>query len=204
MWRKIICCKYRIEESAWFPIVEGVRQILSYGRKDITNIGGRIMATIFMNNVDIVLGDEGWSSSGKIDGYRAAVRTQSLKVEMIECLYKPLDDDGIMRELLVDFYQTNNGRKPAQIIIFRDGVSESQSNQVLNIELDQMLKHLGEATVPKFTVIVAQKNHQQSYFNQVSKCSEDKKVVESKGIGRKLLTNFTKHIPLNLVRRSCL
>ncbi|KAG5530687.1 hypothetical protein RHGRI_025599 [Rhododendron griersonianum] len=111
---------------------------------------------------------------------------------MIECLYKPLDDDGIMR----------------------DGASESQSNQVLNIELDQMLKHHGEAKVPKFTVIVAQKNHQRSYFNQVpvplktfllvSISSEDKKVVESKGIGRNLLTNFTKHTPLNLVRRSCL
>ncbi|KAG5560269.1 hypothetical protein RHGRI_003535 [Rhododendron griersonianum] len=33
---------------------------------------------------------------------------------------------------------------------------------------------------------------------QVSISSEDKKVVESKGIGRKLLTNFTKHTPLNL------
>nr|GMD36953.1 protein argonaute 16-like [Ipomoea batatas] len=62
---------------------------------------------------------------------------------MIESLFKPLangEDDGIMREMLLEFYQTNNGRKPAHIIVFRDGVSESQFNQVLNIELDQMIK----------------------------------------------------------------
>ncbi|KHG28439.1 Protein argonaute 8 -like protein [Gossypium arboreum] len=38
-------------------------------------------------------------------------------------------DDGIMKEALLDFYTSSGKRKPDQIIIFRDGVSESQFNQ---------------------------------------------------------------------------
>ncbi|CAI9264904.1 unnamed protein product [Lactuca saligna] len=43
-------------------------------------------------------------------------------------------------ELLLDFYTSSTKHKPDQIIIFRDGVSESQFNQVLNIELDQIIE----------------------------------------------------------------
>ncbi|KAH7864442.1 hypothetical protein Vadar_029624 [Vaccinium darrowii] len=105
-----------------------------------------------------------------ISRYRAAVRAQPPKVEMIESLFKPVangGDDGIMRELLMDFYLTSAQHKPAQIILFRDGVSESQFNQVLNYELDDIVKaykHLGEGDIPKFTVIVAQKNHHTKLF----------------------------------------
>ncbi|XP_058220403.1 protein argonaute 16 [Rhododendron vialii] len=151
-----------LEHSSRIPLIKDTPTMIlgmdvshgSPGRSDVPSVAA-------------VVGSRSWPL---ISRYRAAVRTQSSKVEMIECLYKPLangEDDGIMRELLIDFYQTSNGRKPAQIIIFRDGVSESQFNQVLNIELDQMLKayqHLGEAKVPKFTVIVAQKNHHTKLF----------------------------------------
>ncbi|KAK9924461.1 hypothetical protein M0R45_032828 [Rubus argutus] len=107
-----------------------------------------------------------------ISRYRAAVRTQKVpKAEIIDSLYKPLEsgeDDGIMSELLKDFYKTSKGRKPTQIIIFRDGVGESQFNQVLNEELLQIIKayrHLEKVdAVPKFTVIVAQKNHNTKLF----------------------------------------
>ncbi|KAK9155508.1 hypothetical protein Sjap_002988 [Stephania japonica] len=118
-----------------------------------------------------------------ISRYRASVRTQSPKVEMIDSLYKLQadgEDGGIMRELLIDFYQTSQHRKPTQIIIFRtsvyqsiygfacrDGVSESQFNQVLNIELEQIVKafqQMGETWLPKFTVVVAQKNHHTKLF----------------------------------------
>ncbi|XP_072959526.1 protein argonaute 4B-like [Typha angustifolia] len=108
-----------------------------------------------------------------ISRYRAAVRTQSPKVEMIDSLFKPSgnDDEGIVRELLVDFYTSSQKRKPDQIVIFRDGVSESQFNQVLNIELDQIIeacKFLDEQWSPKFTVIVAQKNHHTKFFQHGS------------------------------------
>ncbi|KAF8410786.1 hypothetical protein HHK36_003323 [Tetracentron sinense] len=120
-----------------------------------------------MPSIAAVVGSRSWPL---ISRYRASVRTQSPKVEMIDSLYKPLangEDDGIIRELLMDFYMTSNSRKPKQIIIFRDGVSESQFNQVLNIELEQIikaLKHLGEVDLPKFTVIIAQKNHHTKLF----------------------------------------
>ncbi|KAK2439745.1 protein argonaute [Trifolium repens] len=99
----------------------------------------------------------------QISRYRAAVRTQSSKVEMITSLFK---DDGIISELLIDFHATSR-RKPQQIIIFRDGVSESQFNQVLNIELDEIIKackRFDESWSPKFTLIVAQKNHHTRFF----------------------------------------
>ncbi|GMH12548.1 hypothetical protein Nepgr_014389 [Nepenthes gracilis] len=105
-----------------------------------------------------------------ISRYRASVRTQSPKVEMIDNLFKRIsetEDDGIIRELLLDFYVSSGKRKPDQIIIFRDGVSESQFNQVLNIELDQIIeacKFLDEKWNPKFVVIVAQKNHHTKFF----------------------------------------
>ncbi|TQE00109.1 hypothetical protein C1H46_014286 [Malus baccata] len=87
-----------------------------------------------------------------ISRYRASVRTQSPKVEMIDSLYKRVsdtEDDGIMR----------------------DGVSESQFNQVLNIELDQIIeacKFLDENWSPKFVVIIAQKNHHTKFFQPQS------------------------------------
>lgn len=105
-----------------------------------------------------------------ISRYRASVRTQSPKVEMIDSLFKKVsekEDDGIIRELMLDFYTSSGKRKPDQIIIFRDGVSESQFNQVLNVELDQIIeacKFLDEKWSPKFVVIVAQKNHHTKFF----------------------------------------
>ncbi|KAL9241081.1 hypothetical protein vseg_015231 [Gypsophila vaccaria] len=109
-----------------------------------------------------------------ISRYRACVRTQSPKVEMIDNLFKRVsdtEDEGIMRELLLDFYVSSQKRKPEHIIIFRDGVSESQFNQVLNIELDQIIeacKFLDEKWNPKFTVIIAQKNHHTKFFQKGS------------------------------------
>ncbi|XP_031382181.1 protein argonaute 16 isoform X2 [Punica granatum] len=120
-----------------------------------------------MPSISAVVGSRCWPL---ISQYRASVRTQSPKLEIIDALYKPLangEDDGIMRELLLDFYESSKGRKPTQIIVFRDGVSETQFNQVLDIELQQIVKaynHLGETSVPKFTVIVAQKNHHTKLF----------------------------------------
>ncbi|KAI3894514.1 hypothetical protein MKX03_005374 [Papaver bracteatum] len=118
-----------------------------------------------------VVSSRGWPFISK---YRASVRTQSPKVEMIDSLFKKVpdkEDEGIVRELLLDFYHSSKGQKPEQIIIFRDGVSESQFNQVLNIELDQIIeacKELDAEWKPKFTVIIAQKNHHTKFFQKGS------------------------------------
>ncbi|KAI3953553.1 hypothetical protein MKW92_019372 [Papaver armeniacum] len=86
-------------------------------------------------SIDAVLGFGCWPL---ILSYRPSVRTRSPEVEMSDSMYKVLP---IMTwELLVHFYPTSNGRKPSQIIILRDGVSESQFNQVLNAELEQIIK----------------------------------------------------------------
>ncbi|XP_019155598.1 PREDICTED: protein argonaute 4-like [Ipomoea nil] len=122
-------------------------------------------------SIAAVVSSRQWPS---ISRYRASVRTQSAKVEMIDNLFKRVsdtEDEGIMRELLLDFYVSSGKRKPDQIIIFRDGVSESQFNQVLNIELDQIIeacKFLDEKWSPKFVVIIAQKNHHTKFFQSSS------------------------------------
>ncbi|AQK49865.1 Putative acyl-CoA oxidase family protein, partial [Zea mays] len=82
-----------------------------------------------------------------LDILRASVCNQSPKMEMIDSLFKPREakDDGLIR----------------------DGVSESQFNQVLNIELQQIIeacKFLDEKWNPKFTLIIDQKKHHTKFF----------------------------------------
>ncbi|PKI73285.1 protein argonaute 4-like isoform X2 [Punica granatum] len=151
-----------MEQSPSIPIVSKVPTLIlgmdvshgSPGQSDIPSIAA-------------VVSSRQWPL---ISRYRATVRTQSPKVEMIDSLFKKAsdtEDEGIIRELLLDFYTTSGKRKPDQIIIFRDGVSESQFNQVLNKELDQIIeacKFLDEKWSPKFVVIVAQKNHHTRFF----------------------------------------
>lgn len=151
-----------LENSRSLPIVSKVPTIIlgmdvshgSPGHSDVPSVAA-------------VVSSRQWPS---ISRYRASVRTQSPKMEMIDSLFKRVsdtEDEGIFRELLLDFYTSSGKRKPDQIIIFRDGVSESQFNQVLNIELDQMIeacKFLDEQWSPKFVIIVAQKNHHTKFF----------------------------------------
>nr|TKW12451.1 hypothetical protein SEVIR_5G036550v2 [Setaria viridis] len=89
-------------------------------------------------SVAAVVSSLGWPL---ISRYRASVCTQSPRLEMIDSLFKPEGDDdrGLIRELIEGF--GNSCRKlPQQIIIFRDGVSEGQFTQVLNIELQQIIE----------------------------------------------------------------
>ncbi|CAA7061179.1 unnamed protein product [Microthlaspi erraticum] len=151
-----------IERSLGIPLVMRVPTIIigmdvshgSPGQSDVPSIAA-------------VVSSREWPLISK---YRACVRTQSPKVELIDNLFNPVSgttkDDGIMRELLNDFRSCSN-RKPEHIIIFRDGVGESQFKQVLNIELAQMMqacKFLDDTWDPKFTMIIAQKNHHTKFF----------------------------------------
>ncbi|KAL5150659.1 Protein argonaute 6 [Glycine soja] len=151
-----------IEHSGHLPLIKDTPTMI-LGMDVSHNSLGRLDSP----SIAAVVGSRHWPL---ISRYRASVRMQASKVEMIDALYKPLEngsDDGIIRELLLDFYDSSNGRKPTQFIVFRDGVSESQFEQVLTIELNQIIKayqHLGEVNVPKFTVIVAQKKHHIKLF----------------------------------------
>ncbi|KAI9115314.1 hypothetical protein K1719_013633 [Acacia pycnantha] len=151
-----------MEHSHSIPMVSNVPTLIlgmdvshgSPGRSDVPSIAA-------------VVSSRCWP---QISRYRASVRARSPKLEMIANLFNPLSDikdDGIFRELLDDFIETSGGMRPEHIVIFRDGVSESQFNQVLNIELSQIIqacKHFQESWDPKFTVIIAQKNHHTKFF----------------------------------------
>ncbi|PPR84319.1 hypothetical protein GOBAR_AA36392 [Gossypium barbadense] len=76
-------------------------------------------------------------------------------------------DDGIMKEALLDFYTSSEKRKPDQIIIFRDGVSESQFNQVL-IKLLRLASSLTRSGTLKIVVVVVRKTIIPSFFQQGS------------------------------------
>ncbi|KAG8045202.1 hypothetical protein GUJ93_ZPchr0008g12823 [Zizania palustris] len=152
----------QVEESSSIPHVSKVPTIIfgmdvSHGSAGHSNVP----------SIVAVVSSREWPL---VSTYKASVRSQSPKLEMIDSLFKPRgpnEDDGVIRELLVDFFTSSGKRKPDQIIIFRDGVSESQFTQVLNIELDQIIeacKHLDENWSPKFTLIVAQKNHHTKFF----------------------------------------
>ncbi|KQK03877.2 hypothetical protein BRADI_2g10360v3, partial [Brachypodium distachyon] len=109
-----------------------------------------------------------------ISKYRASVCTQSPREEMIETLFKPVgdDDSGLINDSLNDFRSKTPDKTPEQIIIFRDVVSESQFNDVLDKELAPIIqacelygnKYFEGKWFPKFTVIVAQKNHHTRFF----------------------------------------
>ncbi|KAG8474475.1 hypothetical protein CXB51_031426 [Gossypium anomalum] len=74
-------------------------------------------------------------------------------------------DDGIMKEALLDFYTSSGKRKPDQIIIFRDGVSESQFNQVF-IKLLRLPSSLTRSGTLRIMVIVVRKTIIPSFFSK--------------------------------------
>ena len=73
----------------------------------------------------------------------------------------------MVKELLVEFYKANRGRKPTKIIFYRDGVSETQFDQVVVHEVGAIqvaCMMLGKEYRPKITFIVVQKCHHTRLF----------------------------------------
>eukprot|EP00899_Mesostigma_viride_P022769 jgi/Mesvir1/3677/Mv14966-RA.1 len=111
--------------------------------------------------------------------YRAAIRAQDGKKEIIQDLYSETKNEdgsiqfgGIIREQLLAFYnrtggfmdspQGSYGLKPSRIIMYRDGVSDGQFKTVLLHELTairQACQSLQEDYCPRITFIVVQKRH---------------------------------------------
>lgn len=87
--------------------------------------------------------------------YNVEIQYQKKSEEIITNL------GNIVRKLLVMHY-TQTKKKPSRIIFFRDGVGESQYNDVLEnevAELKRACKMLEEKYTPKITYIIAQKRH---------------------------------------------
>ncbi|KAL7138848.1 hypothetical protein ABFS83_09G009600 [Erythranthe nasuta] len=116
-----------------------------------------------------VVGSREWP---RISSYRACLRALPPKVKMIDSLFKPISeqkDAGIINELLLEFFASSGNKKPAQIIIFRNGLSTTEYKQIVKEEMDQILKacnFLEEKWRPKFTVIVSQRRHHTKFFDK--------------------------------------
>ncbi len=53
-------------------------------------------------------------------------------------LTRAQDMKGVIKELLMEFYQCNNKMKPERLIFYRDGVSEGQFEAVQRLEIPQV------------------------------------------------------------------
>ncbi|CAH2060404.1 unnamed protein product [Thlaspi arvense] len=109
----------------------------------------------------------------EITKYRALVSAQTHREEIIQDLYKLVQDpqrglvhSGLIREHLIAFRRAT-GQKPHRIVFFRDGVSEGQFSQVLLHELHAIHKatnSLEEGYLPPVTFVVVQKRHHTRLF----------------------------------------
>ena len=94
--------------------------------------------------------------------YVARLSSQASRVEVIE------DLELMASEIALNFYRSNGQTKPKRVIFYRDGVSESQFQIVLNDELKALRKafaKLGDGTYnPPVTFVVAQKRHKTRLF----------------------------------------
>ena len=77
---------------------------------------------------------------------------------------------GLMLETRLKTWQSEHGeRLPDNLLIYRDGVSESQYNAVLDKELDKLRDTCGTMRggwVPKITLIIVGKRHHPRFFKQ--------------------------------------
>ncbi|KAJ8426313.1 hypothetical protein Cgig2_007836 [Carnegiea gigantea] len=109
----------------------------------------------------------------EVTKYKGLVSAQGPRVEIIQDLYKVVDDPrrgkvpgGMIRELLISFKKMTN-EKPHRIIFFRDGVSEGQFSEVLFRETDAIRKacaSLEEGYMPPITFVVVQKRNHTRLF----------------------------------------
>lgn len=78
-------------------------------------------------------------------------------------------------KLLTTFKSKNNGSLPVTIVVYRDGVSEGQYDQVVNIELAAIkgaIQLMGStADSIKVTVVISQKGHNTRIFFEEDKGS---------------------------------
>ncbi|KAL3742538.1 hypothetical protein ACJRO7_017928 [Eucalyptus globulus] len=102
-----------------------------------------------------IVGTVNWPAANR---YAARVRPQLHRQERIINI-------GEMCLELVETYAHLNRVRPGKLILFRDGVSESQFDMVLNEELQDLKKAFYKKDYkPTITIVVAQKRHQTRLF----------------------------------------
>ncbi|KAJ4980483.1 hypothetical protein NE237_031320 [Protea cynaroides] len=106
-------------------------------------------------SIAAVVATMNWPAANK---YVARYRLQKHRVEKILAF-------GEMCSELIDKYAELNKVKPKKIIVFRDGVSDSQFDMVLNEELMDLKKAIERnGYSPTITLVTAQKRHQTRLF----------------------------------------
>jgi len=93
--------------------------------------------------------------------YRADTRVQECRKEIIT------DMKEMVKEMMRQFRRRNHGKRPEQILFYRDGVSEGQFQTVLENELHALQKACDELERdyrPGITFLVVQKRHHARFF----------------------------------------
>ncbi|GBG79554.1 hypothetical protein CBR_g29701 [Chara braunii] len=125
-------------------------------------------------SIAAVVGSKEWPLLSK---YSCRTRSQKCRLETIVGLYEEIDTGngniqrgGMLKEVLEEYRATSRGCLPQRIIIYRDGVSESQFGAVLNVELSAIRQALsifdepGRRYSPAITFIVVHKKHHTRFF----------------------------------------
>uniref|UniRef100_A0A0D9YUZ2 Piwi domain-containing protein n=1 Tax=Oryza glumipatula TaxID=40148 RepID=A0A0D9YUZ2_9ORYZ len=124
---------------------------------------------MYSSSIAGVVGSIDWP---EVTTYRAVISAQLERQEIIGLFHSTQDPkgclkpDGMIRELMMNFYQRNR-RKPERIIFYRDGISESQFSQVIIHEVDAIRKaclSLQEDYLPPITLVIVQKRHHTRIF----------------------------------------
>ncbi|KAK3234461.1 hypothetical protein CYMTET_55286 [Cymbomonas tetramitiformis] len=85
-----------------------------------------------------------------------------------------------VKELLLDFYRTNNKCKPERLLFYRDGVSEGEFNQVLRHEFPQIREachELDPTYNPTITFMTVVKRHHTRFYPKSAEESDNGNMV---------------------------
>mmetsp|Transcript_32514 Transcript_32514/g.127514 ORF Transcript_32514/g.127514 Transcript_32514/m.127514 type:complete len:728 (+) Transcript_32514:190-2373(+) len=102
----------------------------------------------------------------RVTKFGNTMRCQGGRKEIIE------DMQAMFLELLEEFRKANKGAVPKRIIMYRDGVSEGQFQQVLDYELWEMRRacmSISQNYRPPMTFVTVQKRHNTRFFPVNSK-----------------------------------
>lgn len=94
------------------------------------------------------------NTDGTLSQWPASIRIQESRKEMVTSL----------KDMVIErFKDWKDNKLPSKVLVYRDGVSESQYQAVLNEELPQLheavAKVYGKTPLPKITIIIVGKRH---------------------------------------------
>ncbi|KIV99370.1 uncharacterized protein PV09_08915 [Verruconis gallopava] len=103
-----------------------------------------------------------WAKDPALSAWFADGCTQTSRKEMIEVL------PSLLIAAIESWQKHNGGQRPADVIVFRDGVSEGQYQQVLQVEFRLMQQAFdqiyGAGKHPKVSIIVCSKRHHTRFY----------------------------------------